>query len=186
MLRMPACSCVLLLSLMSAAAASGCWWMDNRFNTYHEESLKLLDQMAANTTEDAENPVAFPKHVYERAAEASVADRLALVVQILQEVGDLFDQKNTSSSAWDERTLDSFLNIIHEEKSGLQSCLDRTHGKTQNGKGKNRKLCSYFTRLSRSVLKGKQHSAEAWEMIRKEVQMHLFQASRLIPTKTSK
>nr|XP_057934251.1 interferon phi 4 [Doryrhamphus excisus] len=173
---------------MSAApaAASGCWWMDNRFNTYHEESLELLDQMAANATVDMENPVAFPRHVYERAAKASAEDRLALVVQVLQEVEDLFDQKNTSSSLWDERTLDNFLNIVHEEKNNLQSCMDRMQQKSRTSKAKNRKLGSYFKRLSRCLRDGKQDSTEAWEMIRKEVRMHLFQASQLIPSKTFK
>ncbi|MED6253370.1 hypothetical protein ATANTOWER_027769, partial [Ataeniobius toweri] len=47
-------------------------------------------------------------------------------------------------------------------------------------KKKNTKLHLYFKRLSNEILKKMGHSAEAWELIRKEIKDHLIRADHLV------
>ncbi|XP_061763375.1 interferon a3-like [Nerophis ophidion] len=184
---------VLLLGLAEAAPLPKCRW---NYGKYYQTSLRFLDQMAANATEDVENPLPFPKDQYELESKRSVKHRLTFVADLLQEVQDLFDHKNISSASWDETTLEHFLAVVYREKVDLQDCVSRNRilvhmarmeqlqpGSVKNSK--NQTLQKYFKELSRMVLEEKEYSAEAWEMIRTEVKLHLFRASQLIPSKMS-
>eukprot|EP00064_Thunnus_orientalis_P016223 superscaffoldBa00003166_g16287 len=48
-----------------------------------------------------------------------------------------------------------------------------------NSHKKNKKLQMYFKRLSGHILGRMGHSAEAWELIRREIKVHLFRADQL-------
>nr|XP_061787655.1 interferon a3-like [Nerophis lumbriciformis] len=174
--------CVLLLSLVEAAPVLKCRWS---YEKYYQTSLRLLDRMAANATEDVENPLPFPKDEYELESKHSVEHRLTFVAHLLHEVQDLFDHENISSASWDETTLEHFLAVVYRERVDLQDCIalmDKLHNGSEK-KSKNQPLRKYFKELSRMVLEEKEYSAEAWEMIRKEVKLHLFRATQLIPSK---
>ncbi|XP_061913507.1 interferon phi 1 [Entelurus aequoreus] len=191
--------CVLLLSLVEAAPVLKCRWS---YGKYYQTSVRLLDRMAANATEDVENPLPFPKDEYELESKHSlfgtldvifflldvphrhvffssplsqVEHRLTFVAHLLQEVQDLFDHENISSASWDETTLEHFLAVVYRERDDLQDCVSGIESKQQP-------LREYFKELSRMVLEEKEYSAEAWEMIRKEVKSHLFRATQLFPS----
>uniref|UniRef100_A0A3Q4GJ52 Interferon beta-like n=1 Tax=Neolamprologus brichardi TaxID=32507 RepID=A0A3Q4GJ52_NEOBR len=156
----------LFLSLVTAGSSLSCKWMDQKFRQHNEETLNLLDTMvynSTNTTEDAEVEVtvAFPNHLYRQASKASAEDKLAFTVQILEEVAALFEEDHSSAS-WEDSTVRNFLNIVNKQAEELHSCVKM-----------------YFKRLSDDVLKKKGHSAEAWEVIRKETVAHLMRAEQL-------
>ncbi|XP_040885106.1 interferon a3-like [Toxotes jaculatrix] len=168
----------LFLGLCSAGSSLSCRWMDHKFRQYSENSLDLLNTMAnnsTNTTEDAEveDTVAFPNNLYSQASEASAKDKLGFTVQVLEEMVTLFEQDHSSAS-WEESTLDNFLNIVTQQADGLRSCIGSHSHK------KNKKLHMYFKRLSQHVLEQKSRSAEAWELIRKEIKSHLIRADQLV------
>uniref|UniRef100_A0A7N8XHS0 Uncharacterized protein n=1 Tax=Mastacembelus armatus TaxID=205130 RepID=A0A7N8XHS0_9TELE len=157
----------LFLGLYSAGSSLSCRWMDHKFGQYSKNYLDLLNTMANNSTnrtEEAEvDTVAFPSDLYSQAAKASAEDKLGFTVQILEEVALLFE-KDHSSASWDSSTVENFLNIVTMQANSLHSCVSLSHKK------KNKKLHMYFKRLL----------AEAWELIRKEIQTHLMRTDLLV------
>ncbi|KAM6896958.1 interferon a3-like [Xenentodon cancila] len=169
----------LLLCLYSPDSSLGCRWANHKFRQYSENSLDLLEMMvnnSTNTTEDAEeNTVAFPHHLYNQASTASADDKLAFTVQVLKEVSALFEEDDSSSS-WEERTVENFLNVVNRQADELHSCI------RSPGHKKNTKLHMYFKRLTNHILKKMGHSAAAWELIRQEIKAHLLRADQLVST----
>uniref|UniRef100_A0A8C6Q0S1 Uncharacterized protein n=1 Tax=Nothobranchius furzeri TaxID=105023 RepID=A0A8C6Q0S1_NOTFU len=169
-----ACVC---LGLYSACSSLSCRWMDQKFSQFSGTSLDLLDMMANNATNSTgaeENTVGFPHHLYHQASKASAEDKVAFVVQILKEVSSLFEEDHSPSS-WEETTEENFLSVINQQAEELHSCVGQGHIKK-----KNTKLHMYFKRLSHHILKKMGHSAEAWELIRREIKAHLIRADHLV------
>ncbi|KAK2820659.1 hypothetical protein Q5P01_023618 [Channa striata] len=152
--------------------------MDHKFRQFSKNSLDLIDTMvidSTHTTVDDEKDVTvtFPDDLYSQASKASDDDKLAFTVQVLKEVVVLFEEDHSSAS-WQESTVENFLNIMTQQADGLHSCIrNNSHTKSQ-------KLHMYFKRLSHHVLKNKGHSAEAWELVRKEVKTHLQRTDQLV------
>ncbi|KAF7203994.1 interferon a3-like [Nothobranchius furzeri] len=168
-----ACVC---LGLYSACSSLSCRWMDQKFSQFSGTSLDLLDMMAnnsTNSTEAEENTVGFPHYLYHQASKASAEDKVAFMVQILEEVLSLFEEDHSSSS-WEETTEENFLSVINQQAEELHSCIGG-QGHTKM----NVKLQKYFKRLSDEILKKMGHSAEAWELIRKEIKAHLIKVDNL-------
>ncbi|XP_031697172.1 interferon a3-like [Anarrhichthys ocellatus] len=165
----------LSLSLYSSASSLSCRWVDHKFRQHSRNSLDLIDTMAhnsTNTTEDAE--VNFPNDLYKQASKASAEDKLSFTVQILEEMAALFEEDHSNAS-WEENTVDQFLMVVTQQANGLHSCI-----KSLGQKKKNKKLHMHFKRLSRHVLEQMGHSAESWELIRKEMKTHLMRADQLV------
>uniref|UniRef100_UPI0037E9585A interferon a3-like n=1 Tax=Semicossyphus pulcher TaxID=241346 RepID=UPI0037E9585A len=175
MLSRVLCVCV-FLSVFGAASSLSCRWMDGKFRQFSEEYLDLLNKMAnngTNSTEDAEvmQMVAFPSELYMQASKATAEDKLVFTVQVLEESAALL-KKNHSSASWEEKTVDNFLNVVTRQAVELHSCI-RGHVHK-----KNKKLHMSFKRLSH-VLEQKDHSAESWELIRKDIERHLMRVDQL-------
>ncbi|XP_030610909.1 interferon a3-like [Archocentrus centrarchus] len=162
----------LFLGLFSAGSSLSCRWMDHKFKQHNEETLNLLDAMANNSTNstELEDTVVFPNHLYRQASKASAEEKLAFTAQILEEVAALFEEDHSSAS-WEESTVRNLLNIVNKQAEELRSCI--------GSRGHKKKNRQYLKRLSDDVLKKKGHSAEAWELIRKETKAHLMRAEQL-------
>ncbi|KAM7381332.1 hypothetical protein PAMA_012270 [Pampus argenteus] len=173
---------VLILSLFTAGSSLSCRWLDQKFTQYSEKSLELLGTMvnnnSSNTAEDAEHEVAFPQDLYTQASKASAVERLGFMVQILEQVAVLFEETHNSTS-WEENTVENFLSVITQQADGLSSCIWSHKMK------KNKKLHMYFKRLSGHILHRMGHSAEGWELIRKETKIHLFKVNQLVSSPPS-
>ncbi|XP_035997592.1 interferon a3-like [Fundulus heteroclitus] len=171
-------ACV-FLGLFCACSPLSCRWMDHKFRQYSENALNLLDVMAnngTNSTEDGEQThEAFPYHLYSQASKASAEGKLSFTVHILREVSALFEE-DYSSSSWQEITVEHFLNVVNKQADELHSCI----GAPGHMKKRNTKLHLYFKRLSNEILKQMGHSAESWELIRREIKVHLIRADRLV------
>ncbi|XP_043958275.1 interferon a3-like [Gambusia affinis] len=168
-------ACV-FLGLFSSALS--CRWMEHKFRQYSGNSLNLLDMMAnniTNSTEDEENTVAFPDHLYSQASKASAEGKLSFAVHILKEVSALFEE-DQSSSSWQEVTVENFLNVVNKQADELHSCI-KGHSHMRK---RNTKLHLYFKRLSNEILAKMGHSADAWELIRREVKVCLMKADHLV------
>ncbi|XP_078480173.1 interferon a3-like [Lampetra planeri] len=129
--------------------------MTHKYSEYSEASFILLDSMAKNSTnitEDAE-AVPFPEDLYTQVSKASAEHRMSFIAQILEEVALLFE-KDHSSASWDEKTLEDFLGVIHQQAENLRACVGSNH--------KSKKLQMFFKGLSKRVLERMGHSADAW------------------------
>uniref|UniRef100_A0A3Q2DVB8 Interferon a3-like n=1 Tax=Cyprinodon variegatus TaxID=28743 RepID=A0A3Q2DVB8_CYPVA len=156
-------ACV-FLSLCCASSPLSCRWMDHKFRQYSQSSLNLLDMLA--------NIWPFPHHLYTQASRTSAEGKLAFTVQILREVSALIVE-NDSSSSWGEITVEYFLNVVNKQADELQSCVSLSHIP-------NRRLHTYFKRLSHGIFRQMGHSTEAWELIRREIKVHLFRVDHLV------
>ncbi|XP_032430998.1 interferon a3-like [Xiphophorus hellerii] len=164
----------IFLCLFCACSPLSCRWMEHKFRQYSTNSLTLLDMMAYHyVNQDPEvNIAAFPYPLYHQASGASAEAKLAFTVQVLKEVSALFEEDDSSSS-WQEVTMEHFLNVVNKQADELQLCAG-------NPKRPNRRLHIYFKRLSNSVFGQMGHSAEAWELIRREIKLHLIRADHLV------
>uniref|UniRef100_A0AAZ1Y0E0 Uncharacterized protein n=1 Tax=Oreochromis aureus TaxID=47969 RepID=A0AAZ1Y0E0_OREAU len=149
----------LFLALSTEGSSLSCRWMDHKFRQHNEETLNLLDTMVSNYFTLV--TVAFPNHLYRQAE-----DKLVFTVQVLEEVAALFEEDHSSAS-WEDGTVRNFLNIVNKQAKELHSCVSSLS------------LHMYFKRLSHHILKEMGHSAEAWEVIRKETKAHLMRAEQL-------
>nr|AGL21770.1 interferon [Epinephelus coioides] len=161
---------LLSLSLYSAGSSLSCRWVDHKFRQHSEASLALLDTMA-NEDAEVDNTVSFPNHLYSQASKASAEDKVAFTVQILEEMVALLEG-GYSSASWEENTEENFLSVVSRQAVGLRSCT--VHHK------ESKKLHMYFKRLSSHVLEQMGHSAEAWELIRREMKSHLKRVDQLL------
>nr|XP_046233927.1 interferon phi 4 isoform X2 [Scatophagus argus] len=168
-------------SLFSVASSLSCRWMDHKFKEYSESCLDLLHVMgnnSTNSTEDSEvqDAVAFPDDLYNQASQASAEGKLAFAVQVLDETAGLFEEDHSSAS-WEENTADDFVNVVTQQADELRSCT--------GSHKRNKKLHMYFKRLS-SLVKRMDHSADVWEVVRKQIKSHLMSTdllvSSLLPT----
>ncbi|XP_042078782.1 interferon a3 [Haplochromis burtoni] len=169
----------LFLGMYSTGSLLGCKWIVNdrgdimgQFRVYNKRALGFLDMMITKDAE-IEHTVAFPNRLYRKTSKATAEDKLAFTVQILEEVAALFEEDHSSAS-WEENTVENFLNIVNKQAEELRSCIG-----SHSHKKKTTKLHMYFKRLSHHILKEMGHSAEAWEVIRKETKAHLMRAEQL-------
>uniref|UniRef100_A0AAQ4P4Z7 Uncharacterized protein n=1 Tax=Gasterosteus aculeatus aculeatus TaxID=481459 RepID=A0AAQ4P4Z7_GASAC len=158
------------LSLYSSASSLSCRWVDHKFSHLSRTSMDLLDTLVSG-------PLLFwmffkvSDCVY--TAVYSPCDKLRFSVQILEEMAALFEEDHSNAS-WEEQTVDHFLIVVTKQADSLHSCVSRQL--------KNKKLQMYFKRLSHLCCIDHGHSAESWELIRKEMKMLLLLISFTVNT----
>ncbi|XP_049419759.1 interferon a3-like [Epinephelus fuscoguttatus] len=150
---------LLSLSLYSAGSSLSCRW------------VCVCVCVCANEDAEVDDTVSFPNHLYSQASKASAEDKVAFTVQILEEMVALLEG-GYSSASWEENTEENFLSVVSRQAVGLRSCIG-SHRESQ-------RLHMYFKRLSHHVLMRMGHSAEAWELIRREMKSHLKRVDQLI------
>ncbi|XP_049420332.1 interferon a3-like, partial [Epinephelus fuscoguttatus] len=129
------------------------------------------NKRTANEDAEVDDTVSFPNHLYSQASKASAEDKVAFTVQILEEMVALLEG-GYSSASWEENTEENFLSVVSRQAVGLRACI----GSHRESK----RLHMYFKRLSHHVLMRMGHSAEAWELIRREMKSHLKRVDQLI------
>uniref|UniRef100_A0AAQ4P1G1 Uncharacterized protein n=1 Tax=Gasterosteus aculeatus aculeatus TaxID=481459 RepID=A0AAQ4P1G1_GASAC len=137
------------LSLYSSASSLSCRWVDHKFSHLSRTSMDLLDTLVSGPL----------FHLTDLLLQAE--DKLRFSVQILEEMAALFEEDHSNAS-WEEQTVDRFLFVVTKQADGLHSCVSRP---------KNKKLQMYFKRLSHLCCIDHGHSAESWELIRKEMKV---------------
>ncbi|CDQ88876.1 unnamed protein product [Oncorhynchus mykiss] len=76
---------------------------------------------------------------------------------------------------WNKKNLDDFLKILERQFETLNSCVILFHfvRHVSPAMKPERRLKRYFKKLNRKVLRKMNYSAQAWELIRKEMKRHL-------------
>uniref|UniRef100_A0A8C6S6M0 Interferon n=1 Tax=Neogobius melanostomus TaxID=47308 RepID=A0A8C6S6M0_9GOBI len=156
---------ILLVCLLFAGSSLTCKWMDTNFKRYTEGALALLKTMkmnSTNSTDDAELPdaAAFPNELYRHASKAPRSEKRSFAAHVLDKIVVLFGEDQTHAS-W-------------SQADGVASCVSITSHKKSH-----RKMSMYFKRLALHVLEEMEHSADAWELIREQVRLHIYRAHRL-------
>uniref|UniRef100_A0A8C6S8F1 Uncharacterized protein n=1 Tax=Neogobius melanostomus TaxID=47308 RepID=A0A8C6S8F1_9GOBI len=170
---------ILLVCLLFAGSSLTCKWMDTNFKRYTEGALALLKTMkmnSTNSTDDVKLPdaAAFPNELYRHASKAPVSEnKHSFAAHVLDKIVVLFREDQTHAS-WSARTGEDFLNVITQQADGVASCVSITSHKKSH-----RKMSMYFKRLALHVLEEMEHSADAWELIREQVRLHIYRAHRL-------
>ncbi|CAL1599962.1 unnamed protein product [Knipowitschia caucasica] len=166
---------ILVCALFTAAGSSlTCRWMDNHFKQYIDSSLDLLKTMkndSLNSTDvELDDAAAFPNELYRHASRESRRERLSFAAHVLNEIYALFEEDQTHAP-WSARVVEDFRDIIEQQANGVGSCVQI--GKHTHHRKNHRKMTMYFKKLSRHVLAHMRHSADAWELVRAEVRLHL-------------
>uniref|UniRef100_A0A8C6SQ25 Uncharacterized protein n=1 Tax=Neogobius melanostomus TaxID=47308 RepID=A0A8C6SQ25_9GOBI len=169
---------ILLVCLLFAGSSLTCKWMDTNFKRYTEGALALLKTMkmnSTNSTDDVELPdaSAFPNELYRHASKAPRSEKRSFAAHVLDEIVVLFGEDQTHAS-WSARTGEDFLNVITQQADEWPLVVNHHQHKKSH-----RKMSMYFKRLALHVLEEMEHSADAWELIREQVRLHIYRAQRL-------
>ncbi|XP_046894611.1 interferon a3-like [Hypomesus transpacificus] len=142
-----------------------CDWLRYSYGLLSAESLKMLQEMGGDYTEDP-SPVPFPESQYKKIYSAEPKDQVRFLNESIYQITRLFNG-NMQAVKWDSKKLDDFLNLNYRQFSELKSCVPPQVRPDKN-------LRRYFRKLNRKVLRKMKHSADAWELIRKETKSHLL------------
>ncbi|XP_067089427.1 interferon phi 1 isoform X2 [Osmerus mordax] len=143
-----------------------CDWLRYSYRLLSAESLKMLQEMGGDYTEDA-SPVPFPESQYKKMIySAEPKDQVRFLNESIYQITELFNG-NMQAVKWDSKKLDDFLNLIHRQFYNLKSCVPPQVKPDMN-------LKRYFRKLNRKVLRKMKYSANAWELVRKETKSHLL------------
>ncbi|KAL6102332.1 uncharacterized protein ACO6RY_01960 [Pungitius sinensis] len=162
----------MLVFFLCSAGTPGlcCNWLQ-RYGHLSNSSLTLIQTMGGQLT-DQESPVAFPYRLYKRIKINTVDTQLVFLRDSLKLMAGLYRHDNLSSVTWDTKKMEDFLNIIHRQIEGLNSCVS-----TQSQR--NPPLWRYYHRLKKNTLRSTGGSPASWELIRKESKLHLDQLNQL-------
>ncbi|XP_051969222.1 interferon a3-like [Xyrauchen texanus] len=150
----------LLLSVCRISSVLSCRWIRNKFQQHHGVSLDLIGKMGGKIMKEHLdlNPIPYDLISNHRSAEPE--KQILFVIQILVEITELFE--DAVSAPFDDKNMDDFLNIIHEEINGLRSC-----GAFKMKR--NKKLHLYFERLRYMTQLNTENVGKSWEIVRKRV-----------------
>ncbi|XP_051277255.1 interferon a3-like [Dicentrarchus labrax] len=161
---------ILLFILCSALTPALCCDWLTHYTQLSSESLRLLQQMGGELTEQ-ESPVTFPKKLYRRIHGDERESQLVFIRDSLELISDLYS--NFTSSTLDATKTEHFLTIIHRQADELNGCVSTK-------KRADKRLRKYYKRLARRTLYRTGGSAASWELIRKETKLHLDQLHMLV------
>ncbi|KAF3704170.1 Interferon a3 [Channa argus] len=141
----------LFLALCSAASSLSCSWMDHKFRQFSKNSLDLIDTMAKNSTNTT--------------GGAEEDDTVTFP-------SDLYSQASKASA---EDKLDFTVQVLEEVVRLFEA--DHSSASWQESTVEN--FLNIVTRQAEG-LRSCGHSAEAWELIRKEITTHLLRTDPLV------
>ncbi|KAF3704169.1 Interferon a3 [Channa argus] len=202
--------CLFLALCSAASSLSCNWMDHKfrQFSKNSLDLIDTMANNSTSTTGGAEedDTVTFPSDLYSQA-RASAEDKLGFTVQVLEEVVRLFEADHSSAS-WQESTVENFLNIVTRQAEGLRSCIGAhihtkknkklhmyfkrlSHHVLENKASFSIDLSNDNTHIHLVIIIGliiehqinsslQGHSAEAWELIRKEIKTHLLRTDQLV------
>uniref|UniRef100_A0A8C7UA87 Interferon a3-like n=1 Tax=Oncorhynchus mykiss TaxID=8022 RepID=A0A8C7UA87_ONCMY len=103
---------------------------------------------------------------------APVEDKVRFRNEAIYKITKLFDG-NMKFVTWNKKNLDDFLKILERQFETLNSLLFHFVRHVSPAMKPERRLKRYFKKLNRKVLRKMNYSAQAWELIRKEMKRHL-------------
>uniref|UniRef100_A0AAU7YD99 IFNb2 n=1 Tax=Polyodon spathula TaxID=7913 RepID=A0AAU7YD99_POLSP len=143
---------------------------------------QLLIELGCNFPEQCKKenvPVAVPVDAYEIAQDSQIEDIKKIIYESLNHVNIIF-MNGQKPATWNKAHLNNFHNILHRQVEGLRQCVEIDNGTSFSGDGDSHPqgsylmLKAYFEKLE-NVLKDKDYSFCAWEIVRKEIINNLIQ-----------
>uniref|UniRef100_A0AAU7YBR2 IFNb1-2 n=1 Tax=Acipenser ruthenus TaxID=7906 RepID=A0AAU7YBR2_ACIRT len=173
----------LILTFVPQILSLECKWMDFQLRHKNEISMGFLKNMGGRLpleclTEQISLP--FPQDAYN--AEDSSSETTALIAyKVLNHVINLFKETPTPV-AWDLSKLHNFRNILFRQTEKLDECMvgqTAFAGDLHSFADRSELLKTYFDKME-NVLKDKDHSICAWEIVRMQVIRNLEQLNMLL------
>nr|CAX48605.1 interferon [Cyprinidae sp. EPC] len=157
---------VLFFTLQSKCSA--CEWL-GQYRRISRDSLTLLKEMGGNYPDIR---VPFPGQLYNWIDNAKVEDQVKFLVLTLEHIIRIMDAREDMNAAqWNLKTVDRFLSNLNRQSSELKECVARYHHPSHK-ESYEIKIKRHFRKLKK-ILKKKEYSAQAWELIRRAVRHHL-------------
>uniref|UniRef100_A0AAU7YCA7 IFNb1 n=1 Tax=Acipenser sinensis TaxID=61970 RepID=A0AAU7YCA7_ACISI len=119
--------------------------------------------------------IAVPLDAYEITEDSEIEDIKMTIYEALNHVNIIF-LSGQKPATWNKTDLDIFHNILHRQIQGVKQCVQVGDGEPQ---GSHLVLKAYFQKLE-NVLKDKDYSFCAWEIVRKEAVNSLTQVQLLM------
>ncbi|XP_066553980.1 interferon a3-like [Amia ocellicauda] len=154
--------CITLI-LSALDLTLGCTWIQYRYDIVSRESLSLIREMGGELVHDGVI-VPFPHKTYDDVFHSQMDDKIAFIRETTKQILKLY-HGNLDAVTWDRQKLTEFQIILHRQAVELRKCVQP--------RKRNRILIPYFKALNENVLKKKTYSAQAWEIIRAQVRIHL-------------
>ncbi|XP_051523389.1 interferon a3-like [Myxocyprinus asiaticus] len=150
----------LFLSVCRISSVMSCRWIKRKFQHHHGVSLDLIGNMGEKITENQAHINPIPYEMINNHRSAEPEKQILFAIQILVEITGLFE--DAEDAPWDDKKMEDFLNVVHEEINGLRSCGDFKIKR-------NKKLHLYFERLIRMTQLKTENVGKSWEIVRKRV-----------------
>uniref|UniRef100_A0A674DBB8 Uncharacterized protein n=1 Tax=Salmo trutta TaxID=8032 RepID=A0A674DBB8_SALTR len=154
-------------------------WTQFRLGRLNDVSIALLSDMVRNlnctSPENVEQT--FPEDLYKNTEGEDV---YVVALEAMRYVEQLYNNSLTSVT-WNKTKLNMFQNVIYRQVQNLELCVVGGVWES-SGDGWSVTLKTYFNKLN-TVLKEKEHSACAWEIVRKEIRENLVQFKKFIDSR---
>ncbi|XP_055799465.1 interferon a3-like [Salvelinus fontinalis] len=172
-------SICLTLFCQGTAASTPCNWTQFRLGKLNDLSIDLLSDMGGLFPLKCveENVELFPEDVYKNTEGEDVS---VVALEAMRYVDQLYNNSLTPVT-WNKTELNRFQNVIYRQVHNLELCVVGGGWKS-SGDGGSVTLKTYFNKLN-TVLKDKEHSACAWEIVRKEIRENLVQFKKFIDSR---
>nr|CCV17400.1 type I interferon b4 [Oncorhynchus mykiss] len=173
-------SICLTLFCQGTAVSKPCRWTQFRLGKLNDVSIDLLSDMGGIfplmcAEENVEQM--FPEDLYKNTEGEDVS---VVALEAMRYVDQLYNNSLTSVT-WNKIKLNMFQNVIYRQVQNLELCVVGGVWES-SGDGGSVTLKTYFNKLN-TVLKEKEHSACAWEIVRKEIRENLVQFKKFIDSR---
>nr|ACE75691.1 IFNb1 [Salmo salar] len=173
-------SICLTLFCQGTVASKPCRWTQFRLGKLNDVSIGLLSDMGGLfplmcAEENVEQM--FPEDLYKNTEGEDVS---VVALEAMRYVEQLYNNSLTSAT-WSKTKLNMFQNVIYRQVQNLELCVVGGVWES-SGDGWSVTLKTYFNKLN-TVLKEKEYSACAWEIVRKEIRENLVQFKKFIDSR---
>ncbi|KAJ7335434.1 hypothetical protein JRQ81_013375 [Phrynocephalus forsythii] len=162
-----------LLAFWGEISSQGCSHLRSRLQRANKNNLELLDHKPGSTISQQciGDIVSFsPNEDSLQNIDVSDEENAKLAVkEILQQTGHIFTQNHTQLS-WDENTMRAFQAGLDQQIQNLERCLSASP-RSQRMQITRLRVKRYFQKL-RDLLKEKEHSQCAWEIVWIQLKAH--------------
>ncbi|KAJ7992166.1 hypothetical protein DPEC_G00275710 [Dallia pectoralis] len=167
------------LTLWCLDTSESCRWTTFRLGMLNKQCIDHLSNMGHFPVACLEDKFEgmFSTGIYNNTQSEDVA---AVALKTYGYVEQLFDSKLTPST-WNNETVNFFKNCVFRQVHNLKECVGgaKLPGDRRSTTAVNASLKAYFEKLN-TVLKEKEHSACAWEVVRKALEHNLGQFKNLL------
>ncbi|XP_062859435.1 interferon phi 4 [Trichomycterus rosablanca] len=150
-----------VLTVFSLSSALTCRWIHHKFKQHNSECLTLLKDMKEDISVNTSIPENWHQWFFNHS-HSQPEKQVWFMVQTLKEMTRLLVE--AKSVSWSEDKLDTFLNMLQQQTTGLQLCVSPTMKRS-----KSKRLPLYFKRLRDLTQNKTVEKKKAWEQIRTEL-----------------